>query len=45
MGLLLNSGNSNEMENVINVGYMDTLQGNVIDHILLKEIVLANKPT
>jgi len=45
MGLLLNLGNSNEMENVINVGYMDTLQGNVLDHILLKEIVLCNKPT
>jgi hypothetical protein len=31
MGLLLNLGNPIEMENVINVGYMDSLQGNVLD--------------
>jgi len=45
MGLLQNLGNPNEMENVINVGYIDTLQGNVLDHILLMEIMLCNKPT
>jgi hypothetical protein len=33
------------MENVMYVGYMETLQGNVLHSILFKKTNLCNKPT
>jgi hypothetical protein len=47
MGLLLNLHlrNPKEMEIAIDVGYMDTLQGSVLCHILFKKTMLYNKPS
>jgi len=47
MGLLLNLHlrNPKEMKNIIDVGYMDTLQRNVWHHNLLKKTMLCNKPS